>query len=132
MKWGPFDRVNSTFKMLLSSWNFDTAFKKFRSFDAKNLGSVDLRAAELLAVKVGDLKKSLQPDPGPTLTGQVYVGSNHSQTLMASSFAALQSTEPKFLASKDLIFLKTVSKFQKDSSILKVEVTLSKWPHFIS
>ena len=39
MKWGHFDRVNSTFKMLLSSWNFDTVFKKIRSFDAKNLGS---------------------------------------------------------------------------------------------
>ena len=41
MKWGHFDKVNSTFKMLLSSWNFDTVFKKFRSFDAENLGSVD-------------------------------------------------------------------------------------------
>ena len=40
MKWGHFDRVNSTFKMLLSSWNFDTVFKKIRSFDAENLGSV--------------------------------------------------------------------------------------------
>ena len=34
MKWGYFDRVNSTFKMLLSFWNFDTVFKKIRSFDA--------------------------------------------------------------------------------------------------
>ena len=41
MKWGHFDRVNSTFKMLLSSWNFDTVFKKFRSFDAENLGSLN-------------------------------------------------------------------------------------------
>ena len=41
MKWGHFDRVNSTFKMLLFSWNFDTVFKKIRSFDAENLGSVD-------------------------------------------------------------------------------------------
>ena len=40
MKWGHFDRVNFTFKMLRSSWNFDTVFKKFRSFDAENLGSV--------------------------------------------------------------------------------------------
>ena len=40
MKWGHFDRVNSTFKMLLSSWNFDTVFKKIRSFDTENLGSV--------------------------------------------------------------------------------------------
>ena len=41
MKWGHFDRVNSTFKMLLSSWNFDTVLKKIKSFDAKNLGSVE-------------------------------------------------------------------------------------------
>ena len=40
MKWDHFDRVNFTFKMLLSSWNFDTVFKKIRSFDAENLGSV--------------------------------------------------------------------------------------------
>ena len=114
MKWGHFDRVNSTFKMLLSSWNFDTVFKKIRSFDAKNLNSVDLRAAKLLAVKVGDLKKSLLPDPGPTRTSRVCAESNHSQNLMAGNF------------------LKTVSKFQENSSILKVEFTLSKWSHFIS
>ena len=41
MKWGHFDRENSTFKMLLSSWNFHTVLKKIRSFDAENLGSVD-------------------------------------------------------------------------------------------
>ena len=28
-----------------------------------SMGSVDLRAAKLLAIKVGDLKKSLPPDP---------------------------------------------------------------------
>ena len=89
MKCGHFDRIKSTFKMLLSSQNFDTVFKKIRSFDAKNLGSVDLRAAKLLAVKVGDLKKSLPPDPGHTRTSRVYAGSNHSQSLMASNFAAL-------------------------------------------
>ena len=75
--------------MLLSSQNFDTDFKKIRSFDAENLGSVDLRAAKLLAVKVGDLKKSLPPDPGHTRTRPVCAGSNHSQSLMARNFAAL-------------------------------------------
>ena len=64
-------------------------FKKIRSFDAKNLGSVDLRAAKLLVVKVGDLKKSLPPYPGPTRTSRVCAGSNHSQSLMAVNFAAL-------------------------------------------
>ena len=64
-------------------------FKKIRSFDAENFGSVYLGAAKLLAVKVGYLKKSLPPDPGPTRTGRVCVESNHSQSLMASNFAAL-------------------------------------------
>ena len=32
-------------------------FKRFRCLSAKNLGSVDQRAAKLLAVKVGVLKK---------------------------------------------------------------------------
>ena len=41
MKWGHFDRVNSTFEMMLSSWNSNTVFKEFRTFDAENLGSVD-------------------------------------------------------------------------------------------
>ena len=63
--------------------------KKIRSFDAKNLGSIDLRAAKLQAVKVGDLKKSLPPDPGPTRTIRICVESNHSQSLMAGNFAAL-------------------------------------------
>ena len=40
IKLGHFDRVKFTFKMLLSSQNFDTDFKKIRSFDAENLGSV--------------------------------------------------------------------------------------------
>ena len=75
--------------MLLSSKNFNTVFKKIRSFDAENLGSVDLRAAKLLAVKVGDLKKSLPPDPGHTRTSRVYAGSNHSQSLMGGNFATL-------------------------------------------
>ena len=40
MKWGHFDRANSTFKMLLSSWNFNTFYKKIRSLNAKNLSSI--------------------------------------------------------------------------------------------
>ena len=56
MKWGHFDREKSTFKMLLSSQIFYTVFRKVRYFDAENLSSVDLRAAKLQAVKVGDLK----------------------------------------------------------------------------
>ena len=130
MKWGHFDRVNSTFKMLLSSWNFDTVFKKIRSFDAKNLGSVGQRPAKLLAVKVGGLKKGLPASPGPSQP--VCPGSNQSQSLMACNFAALWPTDPKFSAFKDLNPFKTVSKAHKTSSILRVGFALSKWPNFNS
>ena len=106
MKWGHFDRVNSTFKMLLFSWNFDTVFKKIRSFDAENLGSVDLRAAKLLAVKVGDLKKksASQPLPHPNQSAWVRcpARSNHSQSLMAGNFATFGPTDLKFSALRDL------------------------------
>ena len=52
-------------KMLLVSSNFDTIKKGFRSFDDKNLGSVDQRASKLLAVKARVLKKksAIQPRP---------------------------------------------------------------------
>ena len=49
---------------------------------------------------------------------------------MASNFAALWPTDPKFSVFKDLIFFSTVSKIQEASSILKVSFALSKWPHF--
>ena len=132
MKWGHFDRVKSTFKMLLFSWNFDTVFKKFRSFDAKNLGSVGQRAAKLLAVKVGGLKKVCQPAPAPVsqcARVRTPVPSNHSQSLMAGNFAALWPTDSKFLATKDLNLLKKHTKNQMASSILKVVFAFSKWPH---
>ena len=39
-------------KILLAPWNFDTVWKKYRSFNAENLGSVDQWAAKLPAVKL--------------------------------------------------------------------------------
>ena len=77
-------------------------------------------ATKLLAVKVGDLKKK-----------SASANSNHSQGLMASSFAALWPTDPKFSASKDLILFSTVSKAQEASRILKMGFALSKWPHLL-
>ena len=44
-------------KILLAPWNSIHCEKKSRSFNAKNFGSVGQRAAKLLAVKVGVLKK---------------------------------------------------------------------------
>ena len=51
---------------------------------------------------------------------------------MAGNFAALLPIDPKFLASKDLNPYKTVLKVQEARSILRVDFTLSKYPHFNS
>ena len=53
--------------MLLATWFLMCFFKRFRYFNAKNLGSVGQRAAKLLAVKVGGFKKksATQPKPQP-------------------------------------------------------------------
>ena len=56
--------------MLLVTWFLVCFFIRFRSFNAKNLGSVGQRAAKLLAVKVGGHKKSLPTGPGPFKTSQ--------------------------------------------------------------
>ena len=109
-------------------------FKKgFRSFNTENLGSVGQRASKLPAVKVGGHKKKSADRPRPLSNHsariRVVPGSNHSQSLKAGHFAALWHTDPKFLALKDLNPFKTVLKFQKASSILKVFFALSKWPH---
>ena len=121
-KWGDFERAKTTLKMLLASWFLVCFFKRFRCLNAENLGSVGQRASKLLAVK---LWKWL------TATGnRTRAKSNHSQSLMASNFAALWPTDPKFSALKDLILFSTVSKVQEASSILKVGFAFSKWPHF--
>ena len=59
------------------------------------------------------------------------LGSNHSQSLMDSNFAALWSTDPKFLAVKDLNPFSTMYKVQEDSRILRMGFDLSKWPHLL-
>ena len=65
-KWGHFEKAKTTFKMLLATWFLVCLFKRFRFFNAKNLGSAGQRAAKLLAVKVGGLKKGLPAGPGPS------------------------------------------------------------------
>ena len=119
--------------MLLVSWFLVCFFKRFRSFIANNLGSVDQRAAKLLAVKVGGLKKKSAGQPRPHSNQSARVRfrsrSNHSQSLMASNFATLWPTDSKFLALKNLNPLKIVLKFQEPSSVLKMGFALSKWPH---
>ena len=97
------------------------------------MGSVDLRASKLTAFKVGGLKKKSATRPRPHLNQAARIrsqaSSNHSQSLMASYFAALSPAAPKFSALKDLNPFSTVSKVQEDGSILKIGFTFSKWPH---
>ena len=133
MKWGHFDGAKPTLKIRLASWAFHTILKRFRILNAENLGSVGQRAAKLLAVKVGGLKKKSAGRPRPHSNQSARVRfwsrSNHSQSLMASNFATLWPTDSKFLALKNLNPLKTVLKFQEASSVLKMGFALSKWPH---
>ena len=63
---------------------------------------------------------------------RVRLGSNHSQSLMAGIFVVLWPTDPEFSAFKGLNPFKIVWKFQKASSILKVDFVLSNRPHFTS
>ena len=108
-------------------------FKRFRSINAKNLGSAGQRAAKLPAVKVGGLKKksASRPRPHPNQAARVRfrTQSNHSQSLMAGNFAALWPTDSKFSSIKDINLLKKDTKNQEASSILKVVFAFSKWPH---
>ena len=132
-KWGDFERAKTTLKMLLGSWFLVCFFKRFRCLNAENLGSVGQRAAKLLAVKVGGLKKKSAGRPRPQSASLLGFDSrsrsNHSESLMANNFAAHWPTDPKFLALKDLNLLKKHTKNQEASSILRVVFALSKWPH---
>ena len=82
-----------TFKMLLAILFLVYFLRRFRSFNALNMGFVGQRASKLLAVKVGGLKKksAAQPQPHSNQSAQVRLrpGSNHSQSLTDSNFAAL-------------------------------------------
>ena len=96
LKWGHFDRAKPNKKMLLASWNFTRIWKGLRSFNAKNLGSVDQRVAKLPDIKDGGLKKksTFQPRPHSNRSSRVWehLGSKHTQSLMANNFPALQTS----------------------------------------
>ena len=132
-KWGHFERAKPTLKILLASWFFVCFFKMFRSFNAWNLGSLGRMASKLPAAKVGGLKKKSagrpQPQSASLLGFNSRSWSNHSESLMAGSFAAHWPTDSKFLALGHLNFLKKHTKNQEASSILRVGFALSKWPH---
>ena len=106
--------------------------KRFRSFSAVNMGSVDQRASKLLAFKFGGLKKKSATRPKPYSNQFAWVwlwlGLNHSQRLRNGNFAALwlQTTL------KDIKLLKKYIKNQEAGCILNVCFALLKWPHFHS
>ena len=119
--------------MLLASWAFYTILKGFRSFNAENVGSVGQRAANLPAIKLWEwLDRDRGSNPGRVADwgrGRLADIFLRPPTLIASNFAALWPTDPKFLTLKDLNPLKKYSKNQEASSILKVVFVISKWPH---
>ena len=87
------DFLNPVLEKLPASLNFDTLYNRFRSFNARNMGSVDQRAAKLLAIKLWEWF-----DPGTTRIradrfdqgrGRVADFFMRPPTLKASNFAAL-------------------------------------------
>ena len=136
VKWGHFEQAKMTLKMLSASWYLKYLFKGFRYFNTVNMGSVGQRASKLLAVKVGGLKKksAIWPRPLSNQSAQVRKrpGSNLSQSLTDSNFAALWPKDPIFTASIDLNPLKSYFKYQEAGSTLRVIFACSKWPHFTS
>ena len=64
-KWGHFERAKTTLKMLLASWFLVCFFRRLRSFNDKNLGSVGQRAAKLPAIKLWEwLGRDRESNPG--------------------------------------------------------------------
>ena len=132
-KWGHFERVKTTLKILIASWFLVCFFKKFRCFNAENLGSVGQWAAKLPAIKLSEwLDRDRESNPSRLADwgrGRPADFFLRPPTLTASNFAALWPTDPKFSAFKHLNLLKKHTKNQEASSILRVGFALSKWPH---
>ena len=132
-KWGHFERVKTTLKMLLASWFLVCFFKKFRCFNAENLGSVGQWAAKLPAIKLSEwLDRDRESNPSRLADwgrGRPADFFLRPPTLTASNFAALWPTDPKFSAFKHLNLLKKHIKNQEASRILRVFFSLSKWPN---
>ena len=109
-------------KIVASLLIFHYLCKRFRSFNTVIIGSVDWTALKLPAVKVEGLKKksAIWPWPLSNQSARVWLrpGSNLSQSLTDSNFAALWPKDPIFSVLDDLIL---ISKF----------VTSSRdWKHF--
>ena len=115
-KWGHFERVKTTLKMLLASWFLVCFFKKFRCFNAENLGSVGQWAAKLPAIKLSEwLDRDRESNPSRLADwgrGRLADFFLRPPTLTASNFAALWPTDPKFSAFKHLNLFKSTPKIK--------------------
>ena len=119
-----------TLKMLSASWFFVYFFRRFRSSNAVNMGSVGQRAAKLPSVKLWKWF-----GPGWSQTRADCVWFDYCQmadlfvrppTLTVSNFAALWPTEPKLNVWKDLSPSSICISFQEVGSILRVGLFCSQ------
>ena len=125
-----------TLKILLGSWAFNTVLKRFGTFNAENLGSVDQRAAKLPVIKLWEW---LDRDRIRTRADWFKWGRGRTAdfflrppTLKAGNFEALLCTDPIFTALKVLNPLKKYNKNQEASYNFKLGFALSNRPHFNS
>ena len=133
MKWVCFLREKPILKYchaleqkIFQWWNLDLSKEKLWM-------SVGLRATKLPSVKLWEwFSPSLTRTQAKCTLTVMAKPADFFLTppnLMASNFAALSSTDPKFLALKDLLFFSQHIEFQDAGSILKVVFALSNWPH---
>ena len=105
----------------------------FRSFNAKNLGSVGQRDAKLLAIKLWEWLDPgwswIQADWFEWGWGRAADFFFRPPTLTAGNFEALWSTEPKSLALKDLNLYKRYIKHQETSYNFRLGFALSNRFH---
>ena len=108
------------------------------SFGRVSAKSYDLIRAPFVC-QLSNFKNDLTPgrlEPGPNGIAHTSAGMAEAAdfflrtpTLTASNFAALWSTDPKFLAFIDLNPFSKCVKFQDAGGILRVAFAWSNWPH---
>jgi len=119
--------------MLLASCNFYIVFKGFRSFNNENLNFVGQRALKLPAIKLWEWfdrgQSRIWADWFERGRGRMADFFLRPPTLTAGNFEALQLTDPKSLALKNLYFSKKYDKYQETSYDFRLGFFLSNRPH---
>ena len=136
VKWGLFDRVKPTFKMLLPFWKFYKILNELRPLNAENLKSIGQRTTKIPAIKLWEWfdpeLTRMRADWFEWGWGWAVDFFLRPQTLAANNFKALWSKDLKFLALKDLKPLQKHKKNQEASCNFWLGFTLSNRPHFAS